>query len=127
MATTPENIDECNTLHCVNCACSSDPKNVGTKFTGRDHCKRRQGFLRGALDAKKITEKPTIACPHCFAQIDHVEVTEERHGTMDIGAEIEYDLDADNNGAPRYLCPMCQEEIEEVDLTLVPEPAEVGT
>ncbi|MGB8218665.1 MAG: hypothetical protein WCE94_15310 [Candidatus Methanoperedens sp.] len=127
MATTPENIDECNALHCVNCTCSSDPKYVGTKFTGRDHCKQRQKFLRGALNAKVADEKPTIDCPHCFAQISHVEVTEERHGVMDIGKEIEYDLNSENNGAPKYFCPVCQEEIEEVELTLVPEPAEVGT
>jgi hypothetical protein len=68
-------------------------------------------------------EKPTIDCPHCFAQI---KVVEERHGTMDIGGEIEYDLNSDNNGAPRYFCPQCQEEIEEVDLALVPEPAGLG-
>ncbi|MFZ2411568.1 MAG: hypothetical protein WAW23_08365 [Candidatus Methanoperedens sp.] len=120
MATTPENIDECNSLHCANCTCSSDPENVETKFTGRDHCKRRQGFLRGALDAKKITEKPTIDCPHCFAQISHVEVVEERHGTMDIDGEIEYDLNSDNNGAPRYFCPKCQTEIDESVWTMCP-------
>jgi hypothetical protein len=71
-------------------------------------------------------EKPTIDCLHCFAQISHVEVVEERHGTMDIGGEIEYDLNSDNNGAPRYFCPQCQEEVEEVDLALVPEPAGLG-
>ncbi len=71
-------------------------------------------------------EKATIDCPHCFAQISHVEVMEERHGVMNIGGEIEYDLNSDNNGAPRYFCPECQEEIEEVNLTLVPEPAELG-
>jgi hypothetical protein len=70
-------------------------------------------------------DKPTIYCPHCFAQISHVEVVEERHGVMNIGGEIEYDLHSDNNGAPRYFCPQCQEEIEEVNLTLVPEPAEL--
>ncbi len=64
----------------------------------------------------------TIDCQHCFAQISHVEVTEERHGVMNIGGEIEYDLNSDNNGAPRYFCPQCQEEIEEVSLTHVPEP-----
>lgn len=75
---------------------------------------------------KRSGEKPTIHCPHCFAQISHVEVAEERHGTMNIGGEIEYDLNSDNNGALRYFCPQCQEEIEEVDMTLVPEPAELG-
>jgi|GEM_PF-1263741 len=74
---------------------------------------------------KVIGERPTIDCPHCFAQISHVEVTEERHGVMNIGGEIEYDLNSDNNGAPRYFCPQCQEEIEEVNQTLVPEPAEL--
>jgi hypothetical protein len=69
-------------------------------------------------------EKPTIHCPHCFAQISHAEVVEERQGTMNIGGEIEYDLNAENNGAPQYFCPQCEEEIEEVNLTLVPEPAE---
>jgi len=44
---------------------------------------------------------------------------------MNIGGEIEYDLNSDNNGAPRYFCPQCQEEIEEVNQTLVPEPAEL--
>jgi hypothetical protein len=68
-------------------------------------------------------EKPTIHCSHCFAQISHVEIAEERHSTMIIGGEIEYDLNSDNNGAPRYFCPQCQEEIEEVNVTLVPEPA----
>jgi len=71
-------------------------------------------------------EKPTIDCPHCFAQISHVEVTEERHGVMNIGGEIEYDLNSDNNGAPTYFCPQCQEEIEEADMTLIPDPAELG-
>jgi len=66
-------------------------------------------------------EKPTIDCPHCFTQISHIEVLEERHGTMNIGEEIEYDLNAENNGTPRYFCPQCQEEIEEA---LIPEPAE---
>ncbi len=70
--------------------------------------------------------KLIIHCPHCFAHISHVEVTEERHGVMNIGGEIEYDLNSDNNGAPRYFCPQCQEEIEEVNLTLVPEPTELG-
>ena len=74
---------------------------------------------------KGSVEKPTIHCPHCFAHISHVEIIEERHGTMDIGGEIEYDLNSDNNGAPRYFCPICQEEVEEVDLMLVPEPAEL--
>jgi hypothetical protein len=74
---------------------------------------------------KGSDEKPTIHCPHCFAQISHVDVVEERHGTMNIGGEIEYNLNSDNNGAPRYFCPQCQEEIEEVDLMLVPEPAEL--
>jgi hypothetical protein len=68
-------------------------------------------------------EKPTIDCLHCFAQISHVEVVEGRHGVMNIG-RIEYDLNSDNNGAPRYFCPEYQEEIEEVNLTLVPEPTE---
>lgn len=72
---------------------------------------------------KGLGEKPTIDCPHYFTQISHVEIVEERHGTMDIGGEIEYDLNSDNNGAPRYFCPECQEEVEEVDLMLVPEPA----
>jgi hypothetical protein len=71
-------------------------------------------------------EKPTIECPHCHAHISHVEVIEDRHGTMDIGGEIEYDLNSENNGAPRYFCPICQEEVEEVDLALVPEPAGLG-
>lgn len=68
----------------------------------------------------------TIDCPNCFVQIGHVEVTEEKHGVMDIGGEIKYDLNAKDNGAPRYFCPECQGEIEEVDLMFVPEPAEVG-
>jgi hypothetical protein len=55
-----------------------------------------------------------------------VEVIEERHGVMKIGGEIEYDLNAENNGAPLYFCPQCQEDIEEVDLMPVPEPAELG-
>jgi len=71
-------------------------------------------------------EKPTIDCPHCFAHICHVEVVEERHGVMNICGEIEYDLNSDNNGAPTYFCPQCQEEIEEADLTLIPDPAELG-
>ena len=58
-------------------------------------------------------EKPTINCPQCSAQIDHVEVLQEHHGFMDIGGEIKYDLNTDNNGAPRYLCPVCQEEIDD--------------
>lgn len=66
-------------------------------------------------------EKPTIDCPHCFAYISHVEVIEERHGVMNIGGEIEYDLNSDNNGSPRYFCPMCQDEIEES--VLYPEPS----
>jgi hypothetical protein len=33
-------------------------------------------------------EKPTIHCPHCFVQISHVEVVEERHGTMNIGGRL---------------------------------------
>ncbi len=128
MATTPKNIDECNSLHCADCTCSTDPRCVGVKFTSRDHCKRRQEFLRAALNAKAADEKPTIVCPHCFAQISHVEVTEEKHGVLNIGEEVvEYDLNAENNGAPKYFCPVCQEEIEEVKLKLVPEPAEVGT
>ncbi len=69
--------------------------------------------------------KPTIDCPHCFAQISHVEITEEQLGVMNIGGEIEYDLNSDNNGAPRYFCPQCQEEIEEMNLTLVPEPVKL--
>ena len=73
---------------------------------------------------KESGEKPTIDCPHCFAHISHVEVIEERHGVMRIGGEIEYDLNAENNGAPLYFCPQCQEDIEEVDLMPVPEPAE---
>lgn len=72
-----------------------------------------------------VDEKPTIDCPHCFAKISHVEVTVEQRGVMNIGREIEYGLDSANNGAPRYFCPECQEEIEEVDLKLVPEPAEI--
>jgi len=64
--------------------------------------------------------KPTIDCPHCSAKIDHVEVVQEQHGFMDIGGEIKYDLDADNNGAPRYLCPVCQEEIDD-ELVVGPE------
>ncbi len=127
MATTPKNIDECTSLRCVNCTYSSDPRYVGIKFTSRDHCKRRQEFLRAALNAKVATEKPTIDCPHCFAQINHVEVIEERHGVMNLGGEIEYDLNSENNGAPKYFCPVCQEEIDEVELAPVPEPAEVGT
>lgn len=70
-------------------------------------------------------EKPTILRPHCFAQISHVEVTKERRGTMNIGGEIEYDINSDNNGAPRYFCPQSQEEIEEANLPFVPEPAEL--
>jgi len=70
-------------------------------------------------------EKPTIDCPHCFAHISHVEVVEERHGVMNIGGEIEYDLNSDNNGAPTYFCPQCQEEIEEADMTLITDPAEL--
>ena len=35
---------------------------------------------------------------------------------MKIGGEVEYDVNSKNNGAPRYFCPQCQEEIEEVDL-----------
>ncbi len=54
------------------------------------------------------------------------EIKEERHGIMNIGEEIEYDLNSDNNGASRYFCPQCQEEIEEAYLTLGPEPAELG-
>ncbi len=127
MATTPNNIDECNALHCTNCTCSSDPKYVGIKFMGRDHCKRRQEFLRVALKETIITEKPTINCPCCSAQINHVEVIEERHGVMNIGENIEYDLNSENNGAPKYFCPVCQEEIEEDNLTLVPKPVELGT
>lgn len=75
---------------------------------------------------KESGEKPIVDCPHCFAQISHVEVVEERHCTMDIGVGIEYDLNTENNEAPRYFCPICQEEIEEVDLALVPEPAVLG-
>jgi len=29
---------------------------------------------------KMPDEKPPINCPHCFSQISHVEVVEERHG-----------------------------------------------
>lgn len=47
---------------------------------------------------KRSGEKPTIHCPHCFAQISYVEVVEERHSTMNIGEEIEYDFNSDNNG-----------------------------
>jgi len=75
---------------------------------------------------KGAGKKSTIDCPHCFAHISHVEVMEERHGVMNIGGEIEYDLNSDNNGAPKYFCPQCQEEIEEADLTLVPEPVVLG-
>jgi hypothetical protein len=57
-------------------------------------------------------KKPTIECPLCFVRINYVEVLEERHGTMDIGGEIKYDLNSDNNGSPRYFCPKCQDEIE---------------
>jgi hypothetical protein len=38
---------------------------------------------------------------------------QEQHGFMDIGGDVKYDLDADNNGSPRYLCPVCQEEIDD--------------
>lgn len=67
-------------------------------------------------------KKPTIECQFCFARIDYVEVIEERHGIMSIGGEIEYDLNSKNNGAPRYLCPRCQEELDESKL-LKPRPS----
>ncbi|CAG0975203.1 hypothetical protein METP3_01742 [Methanosarcinales archaeon] len=51
------------------------------------------------------------------------QIEELKHGVMNIGGEIEYDLNSDNNG---YFCPECQEEIEEVNLILVPEPVELG-
>ncbi len=66
-----------------------------------------------SLLLKKGSAKPTVNCPHCSAEIDHVDVVQEQHGSMDIGGEIKYDLDAENNGSPRYLCPVCQEEIDE--------------
>lgn len=128
MATTPKNIDECNALHCANCTCSSDPENVGTKFTGRDHCKKRAEFLRSALHAKGATKGKTIGCPHCSAKISFVEVIEEKHGVMNIGEnDVEYDLNAENNGAPKYFCPVCQAEIEESELNPIPETTEVCT
>jgi hypothetical protein len=81
------------------------------------------GFCIRRAAKEALKKKTGIDCPHCFAHIEHVEAIEERHGVMSIGGEIEYDLNSDNNGSPRYFCPKCQDEIEES--VLHPEPSAI--